>query len=86
MNELKTLKDLKEWACDGQVGDMIEASEFDDKIFYEKEVLKAEAVKWVKHCTYKANQKFADDLDIKFWCAKRIGLMEFFNLTEDDLK
>lgn len=34
----------------------------------------------------KANQKFADDLDIRFWCAKRIGLMEFFNLNEEKLK
>ena len=71
--ELKTLKDLTEqWRAP-------EIDLFEDE-------LKAEAVKWVKHCTYKANQKFADDLDIRFWTAKRIGLMEFFNLTEEDLK
>lgn len=34
----------------------------------------------------KEMQKFAEDLDVRFWCAKRIGLMEFFNLKEKDLK
>lgn len=71
-NELKTLKE-------------IQYINREDRTYAYCDDLKAEAVKWAKYCTYKANQKFADDTDIRFWTAKRVGLMEFFNLTEEDL-
>jgi len=80
MKTLKTLKDIyEEEIKEGSVEKVLGQTFFKNK-------LKQEAIKWIKYCTYKANQKFADDLDIKFWVAKRVGLMEFFNLTEEDLK
>ncbi|NCD05876.1 MAG: hypothetical protein EOL97_07130 [Spirochaetia bacterium] len=80
MSELKTLKDLEEAENNSK-------KSFRDLGYLDAlKDLKQEAIKWAKECTYKANQKFSDDLDIRFWTAKRVGLMEFFNITEEDLE
>ena len=75
MTELKTLKDIYLGACGGNYCYVNDEA---------KEILKAEAVKWVKY--YKGFQhKFGIG-----WDSNIDGVVnafkEFFNLTEDDLK
>ena len=76
MVELKTLKDLKEERL---------------KPFGRKDVkisanrLRAEAVKWVKK--YKSQEEDSSMKETKmYWSGKKQSLMDFFNLTEENLK
>jgi len=77
-NTLRTLKDLKEFDEEGTI-----YSET-----YEAKTLKAEAVKWVKHGDYTIDW-FAENRGIDISDEKqnwRLWIINFFNLTEDDLK
>lgn len=68
--KLKTLKDLHLERVDTRIND----------------ILKDEAIKRSKLYTKKANIKGLEDSEIKYWTARRIEVMEFNNLTEEDLK
>ena len=69
MTELKTLKDIP-----------FKYLEQEDE-----EMLRQEAIKKAKHYTYKANQKGLEDRDVMYWTARRVEVMEFNNITEEDL-
>jgi len=71
MNELKTLKDLKIFYL------KIPNSNYED--FIKRDDLKAEAVKWVKEIRNVLREGLAVENSDKI-------LLDFFNLTEEDLK
>ena len=77
MKELKTLKGLKA---------RLITNDNLNREWISKPELKAEAVKRAKLYTEKANTKGLKDYEIKYWTARRIEVMEFNNLTEEDLK
>ena len=79
MKELKTIKDLGNDTRFCSKLPMFARSEL-------KKEIKAEAVKRAKLYTIKANTKGLKDYEIKYWTARRIEVMEFNNLTEEDLK
>ena len=80
--ELKTLKDLPSYK------EKVELESFmaDKDQFVRGSEIKAEAVKRAKLYTIKANTNGLKDYEIKYWTARRIEVMEFNNLTEEDLK
>ena len=89
MTNLKTLKDI-EWCLFNDSGKPREA------VF--KEELKQEAIKWVKEnrkesAEHKRNfllkeyYNESEEFRLLVWCDARAGmLIQFFNLTEEDLK
>ena len=84
--KLKTLNDLKKHVRGDYIrkvkhpyskGPLVHIVKFKE--------LKAEAVKWVKH--FKSNIKETDDFNLKTVNhGSVVVLMDFFNLTEEDLK
>jgi len=81
MKELKTLKDLRKFARHDYVRKVKINNHGMIRIIEEKE-LKAEAVKWVKE---KFNLKHT--IGCGFYADKGwLEFMDFFNITEEDLK
>ncbi len=65
--KLKTLKDL---------GLCCMEQKREDKCLHAEELIKAEAIKWVKRCKRKSPNT---------WGARTRDFREFFNITEEDL-
>ena len=84
-NELETLKDL-ETKFKQNFGKGYRDFQNNQRLMSFIKELKAEAVKRAKLYTYKANKKGLKDYEIRYWTARRIEVMEFNNLTEEDLK
>jgi len=79
MKELKTLKDLKNKT--DKKGEYYYGDETCD---FCKE-LKAVSVKWVKK--WKSQEEDSSVKETKmYWSGKKQSMMDFFNLTEEDLK
>ena len=74
--ELKTLKDIGSDISDDTLGFYNQA----------KQDIKAEAIKRVKYYRYKAKQKGLTPIDRTGWYSKAEAIIEFHNLTEEDLK
>jgi len=76
---MKTLKDLGK----GRVKD----EDFNDTYFLVSE-LKQKAIKWVKEYQEEEiiNMNAGRMTVGHYWKGKRVALMDFFNLTEEDLK
>jgi len=72
MTNLKTLKDLKQYMCE----DYIKKGLWHRAVT--KEEIKAEAIKWVKKMDINKSADYCDGF-MDF-------IMNFFNITEEDLK
>ena len=70
MTELKTLKDIEDYYCRAD-------GEFD--------FIRTEAIKWCKECPHrKFTWEHLDTFPLK--CSTCLMMVEFFNLTDEDLK
>jgi len=89
MTELKTLKEIR-WRSP-EIKDRIELGilpqEYKcvDEWFVNSGRLRKEAIKWVKNIDEKRNKAELSVEVAELW-GRRKCLMEFFNLTEEDLK
>ena len=84
MTKFKTLKDMKGYYLGFEKTKDIGGKE--KPLGVAKDELKQEATKRAKSYTIKANKKGLKDYEIRYWTARRIEVMEFNNLTEEDLK
>ncbi len=81
MKNLKTLKDLEYTALKSEAKDKSIPTE--DCLLVRATDLKQEAIKWVKH--YKFNEKISN-VSKPYFHGCWETLMEFFNITKEDLK
>jgi hypothetical protein len=77
-DELKTLKDIQEYEEKEEIGNA--------KPFVYSMVLRQEAIKWVKDAEYKIKQHFPTTPMTHYYQGQINILIEFFNLTEEDLE
>jgi len=82
MTELKTLKDIEVHEADEE--------DLTNNVEWFKQEIKAEAIKWVK--TSKKEQRKLikdgenDKWDAGYWKGFQQNFIDFFNITEEDLK
>lgn len=80
MSDLKTLKDLSPVMITGDGENTRDY--FDDKLV-DREVLRQEAIKWVKELDNKQDYETKEKIDLAHTVS---WIKHFFNLTEEDLK